>query len=72
VSDAATLKGTRLNGDDLHVTPKQYDDLRRELDAPRGWGRGEVVIMGWLQMLGLDYRDFMHRQTHIVVDWNRQ
>ncbi len=61
--------GVWLFGDRLVVTPKQYEGLRRELDGPHGYGRGDAVIAEWLLGLGLHAPDFMYRQTHIVVDW---
>lgn len=49
----------------LTVTPQQYTKLREQLDInPR---RGTAVIWEWLQSMGLDPTDHMHKETKIHV-----
>ena len=55
---------------ELHVSPEQYAKLQDSI-ARSGYGSSnDPQIAEWLRSMGYDPRDFMYRQTQIIVDYN--
>lgn len=65
--------GTHRDGNDLHVTAKQFNELqwRMEIEERNRCPNRIGVVRDWLWLMHLEPSDFEDRQTNIVVDWGR-